>query len=379
MLPSPQDYLHAAAEGTAAAKLSLENCLRSLRVALEQRQQAVAAEGNGAAKPSSAVLLADFLTALHEGPSRPQLATFDHLSDWLLDRATAPLADPSVRRAACRYLSAVLRRQESAEALLQRPGAAPKLLQLAEGTFPLQQLLRAAVERAAPPHGVPYADVADTVRVLGGAASALRLARRSGGAGGQQEQRQAALTLALLLAWARASPANATRIGEAGAGPLLADLAASCATGTGVDGLQSLIAQVARGGGGGLRGRSSRHSSAAGRRCARWGHPACTVMRRACCLPALANMQALSCPFPLSRHRLQVMDVLAHSSAKPQQLRMQGWLYHLLCFAADAAANEQWELAGAALSSFAACLLRGCELPVGGGSTGGAHVERSPR
>jgi len=58
------------------------------------------------------------------------------------------------------------------------------------------------------------------------------------------------------------------------------------------------------------------------------------------------------------------MGTLAQHSVKPQQLRMQGWLYHLLCFAADASANSQWQLADAALSSFAICLQRGCELPV---------------
>lgn len=58
------------------------------------------------------------------------------------------------------------------------------------------------------------------------------------------------------------------------------------------------------------------------------------------------------------------MGTLARHAATPEALRMEGWLYHLLCFAADAAANSQWQLASAALSSFAACLLRGCELPV---------------
>lgn len=58
------------------------------------------------------------------------------------------------------------------------------------------------------------------------------------------------------------------------------------------------------------------------------------------------------------------MGTLARHTAVPKALRMEGWLYHLLCFAADAAANSQWQLASAALTSFAACLLRGCELPV---------------
>ena len=58
------------------------------------------------------------------------------------------------------------------------------------------------------------------------------------------------------------------------------------------------------------------------------------------------------------------MGTLARECSKPQQLRMQGWLYHLLCFAADASANGEWRLADASLNSLAACLLRGCELPV---------------
>lgn len=73
----------------------------------------------------------------------------------------------------------------------------------------------------------------------------------------------------------------------------------------------------------------------------------------------------LLCRYPVPAS-LQLMGTLAHHATSPQQLRMQGWLYHLLCFAADAAANSQWRLASASLTSFATCLLRGCELPVSG-------------
>lgn len=78
--------------------------------------------------------------------------------------------------------------------------------------------------------------------------------------------------------------------------------------------------------------------------------------------PLLFIHTHLTTPCPCSA--LQLMGTLARECAKPQQLRMQGWLYHLLCFAADASANSEWRMTDASLSSLAACLLRGCELPV---------------
>lgn len=247
-----QDYLHAAAESTSQAGQTLAHCLRSARAAWERRQLAAAEHGSGTAaqRPSSAVLLADFLTELHEGPGaggRPVPAAFDQLSEWLLERATAPLAAPAEQRATQRCLAAALRSEEGAEALLARPGAAPRLLQLAASSAPLRQLLAAAVLRSAPPLSVPAADVADVLRLLGAATQQLRSARQGAGAASSRAQRQQAeLALQLLLAWAGASPANATCLAEAGAGAQLADLAAFCATGTGVDGLQTRIAEVRR-------------------------------------------------------------------------------------------------------------------------------------
>lgn len=245
---------------------SLAHCLRSARAAWERRQSAAAmASGAGsasAARPSSAVLLADFLTELHEGRQAQQrpgmgLALFDPLSEWLLERATAPLADPEEQRAIQRYLAAVLRSKESAETLLQRPGAAPTLLRLASDSPELQRLLGAALQHAAPPRFVPAQDASDVLRLLGSVAAQMRAAQRSssgaGGAGAcasRQQTQQATLALQLMQAWADASAANARRLADAGAGPQLADLAALVATGTGVDGMQSLVAEV----GGGLAG-----------------------------------------------------------------------------------------------------------------------------
>ncbi|KAL4419867.1 hypothetical protein ABPG75_006965 [Micractinium tetrahymenae] len=302
------DYLDGAAEGASQAGQTLAHCLRSARAAWERRQQAAGARAGGtiAPRPSSAVLMADFLTELHEGPGaarRPSLAFFDQLSEWLLERATAPLADPAEQRATQRYLAAALRSEEGAEALLARPGAAPRVLQLAAASAPLQQLLAGALVRSAPPRSVPAEDVADVLSLLGAAAQQLRSVQRTAAAASstRTQQQQAELALQLLLAWAGASPANATCLAEAGAGPQLADLAALTATGTGVDGMQTMVAEL--------------------------------------------------------------MGTLARHAAAPQALRMEGWLYHLLCFAADAAASSQWHLAAAALSSFASCVLRGCELP----------------
>ena len=105
----------------------------------------------------------------------------------------------------------------------------------------LQQLLGAQLARAAPPRLVPADDVAAVTQLLAGAAAQQRQRGRS--LGGPQQQ-QVLLALEALLAWAGASARNANRLAEAGAGHLLADLAAMSATGTGVDGLQSRIAQV---------------------------------------------------------------------------------------------------------------------------------------
>lgn len=130
----PQDYLHAVSDGTAHAGRTVALCLRSATAAWERRQAALAKAGAGgtAARPSSAVLLADFLAELHDAPpeQRPRRIVFQQLSDYLLERATAPLADPAERRAILRYLAAALRSDDAAQALLRSPGAAPKLLQL---------------------------------------------------------------------------------------------------------------------------------------------------------------------------------------------------------------------------------------------------------
>lgn len=79
------------------------------------------------------------------------------------------------------------------------------------------------------------------MQLLAGAAAQQRQRGRS--LAGPQQQ-QVLLALEALLAWAGASTHNANRLAEAGAGHLLADLAAMSATGSGVDGLQSRIAQV---------------------------------------------------------------------------------------------------------------------------------------
>ncbi|EFN53770.1 hypothetical protein CHLNCDRAFT_136410 [Chlorella variabilis] len=303
------DYLHAASEHTADATQSLAHVVRSAQHAWQRRQAAGAGAASpgsaaeAASRPSSAVLLADFLTALNEGPAgKPprrgiQLVN-SQLADWLLERAAAAGADPQERRAILRYLSAILRNEEAAEALLQQPGAAPRLLALATQSFSLQQLLATAVAHASAPRMVPPADVAAVLALLA-AEQQQRRARQHAGTAHQQQQLQ--LGLQLLLAWGRASALNAHRLAKAGAGPMLAKLAPPSATGGGMGRLQNVVAKL--------------------------------------------------------------MGTLAQEAGKPQLLPMQGWLYHLFCFAADAAANSQWQLADTSLTSFATCLLRGCELP----------------
>ena len=104
----------------------------------------------------------------------------------------------------------------------------------------LQQLLGAQLARAVPPRVVSSDDVAAVMQLLSSAAAQQR--RRGRGLGGQQQQ--VLLALELLLRWTDGSPHNANRLAEADLGHLLADLAALTATGSGVDGLQSRIAQV---------------------------------------------------------------------------------------------------------------------------------------
>jgi hypothetical protein len=254
-----QDYLHAASDNTALAGRSLAHFLRSARRAWQQRQQAAAPPagggdgsnkenggggGGGGGQPTSAAFFAEFLAALNEGQQGEQQAPMglqlfnSQLSDWLLERAAAPLADPAEQQAIQRYLSAVLRREDSAEALLQRPGAAPRLLRLAAQSPALQQLLGGAVQRTAPPREVPLADAQAVLQQL----AAAQQQRQAAAVAAGEQQQQLLLGLQLLAAWAAASAANATQLAEAGAGAVLTDLAAS--SGTGVDGMQSLIAQV---------------------------------------------------------------------------------------------------------------------------------------
>lgn len=370
-----QDYLHAASEHTADATQSLAHVVRSAQHAWQRRQAAGAGAASpgsaaeAASRPSSAVLLADFLTALNEGPAgKPprrgiQLVN-SQLADWLLERAAAAGADPQERRAILRYLSAILRNEEAAEALLQQPGAAPRLLALATQSFSLQQLLATAVAHASAPRMVPPADVAAVLALLA-AEQQQRRARQHAGTAHQQQQLQ--LGLQLLLAWGRASALNASRLAEAGAGPVLAKLAAASATGGGMDGLQSVIAEV-----GAALGccchrhvQPASHAPLAGQALPRLGsHGQPSTV--GCLLGRLPHTPCPPAPPPCHAAPavVQLMGTLAQEAGKPQLLRMQGWLYHLLCFAADAAANSQWQLADTSLTSFATCLLRGCELPV---------------
>ena len=57
------------------------------------------------------------------------------------------------------------------------------------------------------------------------------------------------------------------------------------------------------------------------------------------------------------------MAALAADCPRKGRLRMEGWLYHLLCFAADASADGAWPLARAALGALAAVLAAGVPLP----------------
>ena len=99
------------------------------------------------------------------------------------------------------------------------------------------------MQRTAPPREVPLADAQAVLQQLAAAQQQRRQRQAAAVAAGEQQQ-LLLLGLQLLVAWAEASAANATQLAEAGAGAVLTDLAASSATGTGVDGMQSLIAQV---------------------------------------------------------------------------------------------------------------------------------------
>lgn len=46
-----------------------------------------------------------------------------------------------------------------------------------------------------------------------------------------------------------------------------------------------------------------------------------------------------------------------------RMLRMEGWLWPALCFAADAAGAEDWALAEASMAAFSAAVRRGCKVP----------------
>lgn len=307
-----QDYLQAVSEGTTEASKSLAHVAWSARRAWQLRQAAAADGREGGAgagaghsvKPSSGMLLADFLTALNEGgpalqqPGRGVQLINSQLADVMLERAAAPSTATRERQAILRYLSAVLRSQDAAEALLLRPGVVPKLLGLAGQSLPLQQLLAAAVARSAAPPTLPSADVEAVLALLAAEQHRWRAKQHIG----VEDQRQLLLGTQLLLSWACASRSNAAQLAQAGAGHTLADLAAISASGDGKDGLQTAVARL--------------------------------------------------------------MGVLARDARNPRMLRMQGWLYHLLCFAADASASGHWHLAAASLDSFATCLHQGCELPV---------------
>lgn len=54
-----------------------------------------------------------------------------------------------------------------------------------------------------------------------------------------------------------------------------------------------------------------------------------------------------------------LMKILAQQCPANSKLRMDEWLYHLICFAADASASKDWKLATSSLEALAACLLGG--------------------
>ena len=58
------------------------------------------------------------------------------------------------------------------------------------------------------------------------------------------------------------------------------------------------------------------------------------------------------------------LKVYEHLCECRKQLRMGGWLEHLLYFAADASAQKDWVQAANALDGFSACLKHGAPLSV---------------
>ena len=58
------------------------------------------------------------------------------------------------------------------------------------------------------------------------------------------------------------------------------------------------------------------------------------------------------------------LKVYEHVCECRKQLRMEGWLEHLLYFAADASARKDWVQAAKALDAFSACLKHGAPLSV---------------
>lgn len=247
--------------------------------------------------------VATFLALLGEGaPGADNMREDPHLLslagtrllDWLLDRAE----DRGDHAAVLRWLLAALANNEGAAALLERPGAPARLLQLATREPALSQALSASLVReplALPREAAPE-DVGAAVGVVAGRGAELRqlkLARR------REVQRVA---LQLLTGWASTSIVNCTAVAEAGVGPALIELAATSAAGSDDEG--------------GVR------------------------------MEVAALMRVLATECPLRR-----------------PLQMQAWLYQLLCFAADAAADGHWPLADASLRALAAVLLRGVELP----------------
>lgn len=63
----------------------------------------------------------------------------------------------------------------------------------------------------------------------------------------------------------------------------------------------------------------------------------------------------------------RLMEAIARAAPESSLhlLRLQGWLYPLLCFAADAAGTGDWDVVTASLEAFASCLRRHIELPSG--------------
>lgn len=272
------------------------------------------------ARTALASVLAEL--AIESDSSSPEAASLRRLlaDSWIVRRmlsaaANAPPESDLFYNTAV-FVAAALRHPDSAVALLSHSGAPSHVMDIAAGSPQVHSAALEALNHLGNTSTSSTSSTASTFRNsiacvvnMNNCSSAIPipsandLAHAALAAGKlKQSEARRLLSLRFLRVWSQTGPTTCRRMAELGLGSRLGDVAGSCV--------------------------SSGESAA----------------------------------------RIEISQLMANlaeetPSSSIRILRMESWLYPLICFAADAAGEGEWSLARESLAGFSACLRREVELP----------------